>query len=465
MDTIVVSSGYPPPTLAAMNAAFHVIDIRRQDDALAYLRETTTLPLAVCVGYARLPSGAVDLTAGQMIDGIHQLDPELPVVISTAAGHPSIIVELVKHGAFGYVIEPPTPTRTPEVMAAYTQDLLHALTQAVRWRKLLLENRRLRQDLVRRGLPDQVQAISASMLDALTLARKVAPTSATVLITGASGTGKELVARTIHQQSDRPQQPFVAVNCAALPENLLASELFGHVRGAFTGADQDRPGLIREAGEGTLFLDEIGSVPPSFQVMLLRTLEQRTARAVGATTEYPVRCRFIAAGNRDLAAMVRQGRFREDFFYRLNSFHLHLPPLKERRSDLPVLVQHFLLRAAEQYRRGVNGVDPRAMAVLEQYDWPGNVRQLRNVIERAVIVCEGQRITLADIDPAIRQASAPEPGLLEGDYTAAMQRFEKRLLRQALSQAGGNLSAAARQLNMKRTTLSYRLKQLGLRAG
>jgi DNA-binding NtrC family response regulator len=460
-ETVVMSSGYLPPSMAAVRQHFEVVDIVQQRQALAYLRQCDPLPAAVCIGYVTLHPSRDDLSAETMLQEILKLDPALPVVISTGQAAPSAIVDLVKRGAFDYVIEPRVNTDA-DAVARYTQDLVHALTRAVQWRQVVRENRQLKQDLVRQSVPQSMLVRGPEMLEVMDLVNKVAPTSATVLITGESGTGKELIARAIHSLSAGRGEPFTAVNCGALTEPLLASELFGHVKGAFTGADSDRRGLVREAGAGTLLLDEIGTVSHGFQVMLLRVLENRTARPVGGTGDYPVHCRFLAAANQDLDQLVARGVFRQDLFYRLNTFHIHLPPLRQRRRDIPVLAHHFLRQAARQYARGIQSIDPAAMNLLESHDWPGNIRQLRNVVERAVIVCEGDRVGVGDLDQTLRRSANLDAPVDRLQYHEAMRSYERRLLQAAIDRADGNLSLAARNLGMKRTTLNYRIAQLEL---
>lgn len=464
-ETILMCSGYPDYTLAELRKHYEIIDIHRQREAMAMLQGGEITPAVVCIGLVAPPAGYGDLTAGTMLPEILKLDPTMPVVISTGTRATTAIVELIKRGAFDYVIEP-MDRKDPAQGLLYTQALLHAVNQAVQWRRITDENRRLKEDLTRKDMPDAIQARSRSMLEVMELVNKVAPTPATVLITGESGTGKELIAQTIHNRSNHRDKPFTAINCGALSETLLASELFGHVKGAFTGADSERSGLIRDAGEGTLLLDEIGSVSQSFQVMLLRVLEQRVARPVGSNREYPVRCRFIAAANQNLGEMVEQGQFRQDFYYRLNSFHIHLPPLRERKRDVPILAHHFLRQVAEQFGRKISRIDHAAMSLLESYDWPGNIRQLRNAIERAAIVCETDHITVADLDRQIRGGGSrvAESQHADESYHDAMHRHERQIILGAMQRAGGNLSEAARQLDMKRTTLAYRVRQLGLRA-
>ncbi|HEX7008942.1 MAG TPA: sigma-54 dependent transcriptional regulator [Phycisphaeraceae bacterium] len=474
--TILVSSGYQPSTLAALRKHWSVVDIADPEEALAYLRQCGELPMAVAIGYALLPTKLVDdaksssaaealgntMPAHVMLGHLLSLDPDLPVIISTKQRHPAAVVDLIKRGAFGYVAEPPDKA-DPDSWERYTQEFILVLRNAVQWRQTLLENRRLKQEIADpTGVRTPLLARSPAMLRVMEWIQKVAPTPATVLITGESGTGKELAARAIHDLSPQRDQPFLAINCGALSDSLLTSELFGHVKGAFTGAEQDQPGLIRQAGEGTLLLDELGAVSPAFQVMLLRVLEQRVARPVGGQREYPVRCRFLAAANRDLAQLARQGRFREDLLYRLNVFHIHLPPLRDRREDIPILAHHFLAQLTAAYAKPITGFDPAAMEQLERHPWPGNVRQLRNTIERAVILCEGPHIQPRDLAAVTAEADDPDLAADADDYHAQMRRFETRLLRQALARCEGNLSRTARLLRMKRTTLHYRVKQLGL---
>ena len=459
MDGVLMSSGYPASVVAEVQRRWHVTQIISQHEAMAYLRSCQQMPAAIVIGYASLEGAAHELHAGDMLTEIHKLDPTVPVVISTAEGTTSVIVDLVKRGAFDYVIEPPDHNDA-EAVEPYCQNLILALTRAVQWRNLVMENRQLKRQRIRQGLPESIQVRSPQMLEVMDMVRKLAPTNATVLVTGESGTGKELIARAIHDLSPNRDQPFTAINCGALSQTLLTSELFGHVKGAFTGADNDNRGLIRQAGTGTLFLDEISTVSPEFQVMLLRVLDQRRARAVGSGDEYPVACRFIAAANRDLETMVRQDEFREDLFYRLNLLHLNLPPLRDRHGEIPVLAYYFLRELAGEYNKRIEGIEPAAMDLLESYHWPGNVRQLRNAIERAVILGEGERVGVGDLNDQLRNAGEPPPhsGM---SYRQAMHRFERRLLQTTLDSVQGNISKAARILNMKRTTLNYRVKQLG----
>lgn len=462
-DTILMSSGFLPETLEAIRKRWDVKDIPVQRDALEALRHMKTLPVAVCIGHVANKefNGENDLDAWQMLRGVKSLAPGLPVVISTSANSPKLIVDLVKSGAFDYVLEPHDKSDSQDI-ARYTEDLQFALSRAVEWRRVTMENQDLRQGLLCDDLPIPIRGISRSLTQVMELVKKVAPTSATVLITGESGTGKELVAHAIHALSNRSDKPFTALNCGSFSENLISSELLGHVKGAFTGAVTARPGLIRETGEGTLFLDEIATIQQTFQVVLLRVLEQHTARSVGAGEEYPVKCRFVAAANRSLEQMVDEGSFREDLFYRLNMFNIHIPPLRDRREDIPVLTNFFLRKASQEYGKEVTGITPEALRWLESEPWPGNVRQLRNAVERAVILSDEPLLNQRNFDADPQSVSLP-PGRREiRDYTTAMAEFERKVIAEALTASKGNTSEAARRLSIKRPRLCYRIKMLGL---
>jgi two-component system response regulator PilR (NtrC family) len=300
----------------------------------------------------------------------------------------------------------------------------------------------------------------------LELVRQVAPTPTNLLITGESGTGKELVARAAHTLSDRKDRPFVTVNCGAIPENLMESELFGHVKGAFTGATASKPGLFEVADGGTLFLDEIGELDLALQVKLLRAIQQRTFKRVGGTSEIRVDVRIVCATNRNLAEDVREGRFREDLFYRLNVIEIPIPALRERREDIPELVSFFVGRFASELGRPVEGVDPEAMELLERYEYPGNVRELENVVERAVALVRSERIGVECLPRALHEPAArdriaelPEEG---GDLERLLADYERQLLEQALARCGGVKKHAAALLGITFRSLRYRLEKLGL---
>jgi len=469
MRTILLSSGYAKGTLDALGKNWKVLDILQHSDALEYLKNCSRLPDAVVIGFVpsvhakNTPQPEDDysseIPAPTMLQEVLSLDPDLPIIISACESHPRAIVELVKQGAFGYVVEP-ADKNDADAMEQYNQELEMALGRAVKWRETILENRQLKQTLDRQPAAPTLIACSAAMSRVKKMVTKVAATPVTVLVTGDSGTGKELIAKRIHNESNRADKDFVAVNCGALSETLLTSELFGHVKGAFTGADSHNIGLIRQAGEGTLLLDEIGATSPSFQIMLLRVLEERIARPVGSQGEYPVRCRFIAAANRNLEQLIKANKFREDLFYRLNVFHIELPPLRRRPEDIPLLANHFLSRITREHSRSISGFEPAAMGLLEKYPWPGNIRELRNVIERAVVLCETSRIAPIDFVGYLKSRNTAMPLRLDQSYQDAMQKFEARLIRSALDSSKGNLAQAARLLQMKRTTLTYRIKRL-----
>ncbi|MCK5804986.1 MAG: sigma-54-dependent Fis family transcriptional regulator [Lentisphaeria bacterium] len=460
METILMTSGFRPEALAAARRQWQVVDIDCQRDGLAHLRRMEQLPHALCIG--RTMDIGDDLDAWEMLEAVRAEAPGIPVVISTQQTSPKVIVDLMKKGAFDYVVE--APSDDLETIARYAEDLAFSLQRAVAWRQVVMENRQLRDDLAGQSGQSELIGDSPPMQRIAELLDKVAPTDATVLITGESGTGKELAARRVHERSPRRNDPFVALNCGAFSETLIASELFGHVKGAFTGADMDRPGVIREAAGGTIFLDEIATLPLNFQVMLLRVLEERRARPVGGTGDYEVNCRFVAAANQNLQRLLEERRFREDLFYRLNVFAVRMPALRDRREDIPLLADHFLRQASTRYGRDVKSLSTTAMALLEAAEWKGNVRELRNAIERAVILSEKGTLDAHLFEPQMRIGSGERHTYTPdtADYLACMRKFECQLLSQTLEETGGNRSEAARRLGVNRQRLNYRLRLLGL---
>ena len=330
-------------------------------------------------------------------------------------------------------------------------------------RERLLERRERELDLLRERVNRHAAAKhfvagSRAMQDVLELAARVAPLDTTVLVYGESGTGKEFIVRLIHEQSPRAAAPFVSINCAALTETLLESELFGHVRGAFTGAVRDKAGLFEVAGSGTIFLDEIGEVAPTVQAKLLRALQEREIRRVGAERSIKVNARVVAATNRDLRAAVDAGTFREDLFFRLGAFIITVPPLRDRREDIPPLVHNFLVRAAGRMKKDVRSVSADAMSGLMNYRWPGNVRELEHAVERAVILANGATIRRRDLPPEVTQ----KPRARAGDDTLDLQAQERVSIERALERFGGNRKKAAEALNISTVTLWRRMKQYGL---
>ena len=390
-----------------------------------------------------------------------RLQPELTFIVMSAYGSHDTAVEAMKAGAYDYIGKPFKP-----------DDVVLVLRKAEERQRLSRENRRLRAELAQEYRFENIVGTSEALRDVLRQVRKVAPLKTTVLLTGESGTGKELVARALHELSPRAAAPFVAVNCGAIPAELIESELFGHVRGAFTDASRDKKGLVAEADGGTLFLDEIGELPAALQVKLLRFLQEEEVRRVGDTRSEKVDVRIVAATARDLARAVQEGEFREDLFYRLNVIGIRLPPLRERPDDVPPLVAHFLAKH-RPLRRGapISGVAPEAMEALVAHRWPGNVRELEHVLERAVVLAEGDEIREEDLPDELR-ASARAPGTtpgalppgLGGDLSIkrATRELEAYLIRQALERTGGNRTRAAELLELSYRALLYKIKEYGI---
>lgn len=387
-----------------------------------------------------------------------EAQPGLTFIVMSAYGTHEAAIEAMKAGAYDYVSKPFRP-----------DEVVLVLRKAEERERLARENRRLRTELAEGYGAENIVGTSEAMQEVLRQVRKVAPLKATVLLTGESGTGKELAARAVHELSPRASLPFVAVNCGAIPAELMESELFGHVRGAFTDAFHDKKGLLAEADGGTLFLDEIGELPSRLQVKLLRFLQDEEVRRVGDTRAEKVDVRVVAATARDLQRAVREGQFREDLFYRLNVVAIRLPPLRERREDIASLVQHFLAK----YRRlrpdaPLSGVTAQALEALETYRWPGNVRELEHVVERAVVLAEGSELGEDDLPEELRSAPRPTPAvaLPEGTLSVkhAIRAVEEQLIRQALEQTGGNRTRAAELLDISYRALLYKIKEYGIAA-
>ncbi|MBI5511329.1 MAG: sigma-54-dependent Fis family transcriptional regulator [Deltaproteobacteria bacterium] len=401
----------------------------------------------------KLPDGS----GMEVLAWLKEHEPDVQVIMMTAFATTETAVGAMRIGAYDYQLKPFKVEET----RALTQKALEKLT-------LLRENRALRAQLKGDHNLAHIVGKSTGMAELMALLAKVAPTPASVLIEGESGTGKELVARAIHAASPRHAGPFVAVNCGAIPETLLESELFGHAAGAFTGANRSRPGLFETATAGTLLFDEIGELPLSMQVKLLRVLQERKVRRVGEEHERPVDVRVLAATNHDLQARVQAGRFREDLFYRLNVVRLRLPPLRERQDDIPTLARAFVLKYAESMGKEVRDVAPETVRALCGYRFPGNVRELQNLMERAVILAGGDAIQLADLPEEVRGtaplAAAADVTIPEGgiDFEATVQGLERRLLKTALTRAGGVKTRAAELLGLSLRSLRYRLQKLGL---
>ena len=387
--------------------------------------------------------------------------PDIPVIIITGYSTIQSAVEAVKMGAFDYVAKPFTP-----------DEIEAAVEKALRQRRLLRDYRELREALSDRYRLSRLIGESAAMRRVLSLVEQVAGTDSTVLLTGESGTGKELVARAIHFSSPRKEARFVAADCGAIAPSLVASELFGHVRGAFTGATSDRNGLIRAANGGTLFLDEISNLPLDLQSTLLRVIEAGEVRPVGASLPTQVDVRYIAASNRDLRAWVHEKKFREDLFYRLNVFPVHVPPLRDRREDIPALARHFLALFSARIHKQVSDFTPEALQTLIEYEWPGNVRELSNVVERLVILCREGRVGRAHVRESLPVAGLAVPvpqtatELTERKKELREQaagEVEKAFLLDALGRSGYNVTKAAAQTGMQRSNFQALLKKHRLR--
>lgn len=398
----------------------------------------------------------------EMLRRAHEIDPQMPVVMLTAYATLESAVAAVKGGAFDYLSKP------------FSMDQLRVTAErALGRRRLELENFNLREQLRGTYGFENIIGRSQTLQAVLELVRKAARSDANILVLGESGTGKELIARATHANSPRSAEPFVPVDCASLPENLLESELFGHEKGAFTGAAAAKPGLMETAHRGTLFLDEIGELPVGLQVKLLRALQERQIRRVGGTKQIDVDIRVVSATNRDLRAAVAEGKFREDLFYRINVIDIALPPLRERQGDIELLATSFLRKYAGSGERSLKGFEPEAMAALETYAWPGNVRELQNVVERACALAEGEMITLADLPPHVRtlapRGEAPPPAEVTTRLTLKeakerwISQLEAAYVTELLKREGGNVSQAARKAGVDRKTLHRLLNKHSIR--
>ena len=443
-------------------------EVHAVEDGQEALRALSEHHIDLVISDLRMPR----VDGMQLLKHVVEHHPDVPVIMITAHGTVDTAVEALKLGAYDFVTKPFDKTEFRNVVA-----------KASRTRELA--QKEVAPDA---STPGRYRLIgqSQAMVDVYNVIEKVADTPSTVLITGESGTGKELIARALHENSSRSDKPFIRVNCAAIPRDLIESELFGYEKGAFTGAVTSKPGRFELAHGGTLFLDEIGEIPVNMQVKLLRALQEQEFERVGGIKTIQVDVRLIAATNRDLARDIADGRFREDLYYRLNVVHLHLPPLREREEDVPLLVEHFIRTFNERLKKHVQGVTAEAMDKLLDYPWRGNIRELENVVERCLLFCEDEQIGVGDLPPEVRRgsepphrASAPPPatepeanddapeeadgaGLKEAVREATM-RLERELIERALRQTGGNVTHTARLLKISRKSLQTKMKELGLR--
>jgi len=382
-----------------------------------------------------------------------KIDPEVICVVMTAYGTVETAVDAMKSGAYDFLIK---PVKLDQVEAV--------LKNAIEGKKRQSEVKKseTQEKKKSKGKPVKVFGNSKRMKDVLQLVEQIAPARSTVLLTGESGTGKEVISNLIHEKSDRSNGPFIAVHCAALNANLLESELFGHEKGAFTGATAKKQGRFEAANTGTLFLDEIGEIDPSTQVKLLRVLETRSFERVGGTESIDTDVRVIAATNRDLRKMVDEGTFREDLYYRLDVLNITLPPLRDRKDDIPVLLEHFLTSCAEDNGKQINGFSPEAIEKLKTYNWKGNVRELRNVVEKMTVLSRSEILDVNDIPLYILDAKPLIDVPTEKDETLNLSDNEKQLIIRALAETNNNKTAAAKKLGMSRRTLHRRISELGL---
>ena len=387
----------------------------------------------------------------ELLQAVHAINPETPVILISAFGTVETAVAALKQGALDYLTKP-----------VNLDELLHRIQQVRDRYRIINENRELREALRERYRIEGIIGESGQMLEVLSLVRRVAPSEATVLIRGESGTGKELIAQAIHFASPRARGPLVKVNCAALPEALLESELFGHEKGAFTGAIASRQGRFELANGGTIFLDEIGDLPLHLQAKLLRVLQEREYEKVGSSRSVKVNVRILAASHRPLEALIKSGLLREDLYYRLNVVTIFIPPLRERRSDLSLLIDHFLQRFAEKNGKTIRGLTHEARDVLLRYDYPGNVRELENLIERAVVLTRDDIVGSGDL-PLTVQDSEAEDEKQGTNLTVAVEALERRMIRDALARSDSVQTHAAELLGISERALRYKLIKYGFR--
>jgi two-component system, NtrC family, response regulator AtoC len=435
-------------TLILRDAGYQVLEAASGSEGLRMLREVRP-DMVLCD--IRMPGmGGLEFLAEATAGGTDAL-----ILMMTAYGGIETAIEAMKAGAYDYL---PKPFGADEVLLT--------IKKAEEREQLRREVGRLREEVRSDRRFGDIVARSPAMIRALELATRVAPHPSPVLITGASGTGKELVARLVHRESTRGKGPFVAVNCGAIPENLLESEFFGYVKGAFSGADRDREGLFEAADGGTLLLDEVGELPATLQVKLLRALQEGEIRRLGGTGTRSVDVRVVSATNRDLEEAIREGEFREDLFYRLAVVSIDLPPLRHRPEEIPLLLQHFIERGRERLGIEVDGIDADALELLTEYPWPGNIRELENVVERALILADGPRLTVEHLpaqirtpDPTRRQLVLPDDDLSVKRHSAELERI---LIQRALERTGGHRANAAEALELSERALRYKIKEYGL---
>lgn len=435
LEMILASEGYLVSTAEHGEAALARVD---------------ELPIDVVLCDVRMPG----LDGFELLPQIARKLPGVPIVMMSAYGTADLAIEAMKLGAYDYVAKPFQPS-----------EVLLTLRKARERERLRRDNKQLKRDVTRAVGDRPIIAASSVMIELLEMVERTAAFKTTALLVGESGTGKEVMARAIHSQSPRRNEPFVAVNCGAIPEHLLESELFGHAKGAFTGASRARRGLFSEADGGTFFLDEVAELPLSLQVKLLRVLQEEEVRPVGDNKSVAIDVRVIAATSRNLEAAIAEGTFRKDLFYRLNVMQLAIPPLRDRREDISLLCDHFLAHFRESLGKPVRSIADDALERLINYSWPGNVRELQNVIERSVILTDGDRIGLSHLPTNIVEAAAGGSASESKGFgmRRARRRFEIDLIRRALRETDGNRTHAAKLLEISHRALLYKLKDYGIK--
>jgi two-component system response regulator PilR (NtrC family) len=388
----------------------------------------------------------------ELLEKIKTLDFQTSVIIITAFGSLDTAISALRNGASDYILKP-----------VEFDELLIKAKRLFEVRDLLIENKVLRDEIHRKYDFENIIGKSHSIKKVYDMIEAVAETDSTVLISGNSGTGKELVARALHYKSHRKNKPFVAVNCGAISENLIESELFGHKKGAFTGAISDKDGYMKAANGGTLFLDEISEMPPQLQVKLLRAIQEREYTPVGTTVSLPINTRFIATTNRNLEEEVKTGRFREDLFYRINVVDIHLPSLKEREEDIPLLADHFLNKYRKELNKNIKGIDNEAMRAILNHEWKGEVRELENIIERAAIFCKGDFITIQELPATFKPKSDEFEFSFNGSLDESVRKFERDFILRALENNENNKEKTADTLKVGLSTLYRKLKELDIK--
>jgi DNA-binding NtrC family response regulator len=411
------------------------------EDAASALKKLQENPWDIILLDIKMPG----MDGIELQSRIKQIDKDIVTIIITAYAAVDTAIQALKDGAFDYVTKPVDP-----------DDLSRLIRNAIEKRRLVTENIQLRQQIEDLSLPDEVVGESPIMKRVMEMVNTVAKTDSTVMILGESGTGKELIARAIHSRSSRRYFPIITINCGAYPEGLLESELFGHEKGAFTGAMYRRKGKLEMADKGTLFLDEIGNISEKMQMDLLRVIETKNFTRLGGDKAIDVDFRVISATNKDLEKAIKEGSFREDLYYRLNVFSILLPPLRERRTDIPLIAKYFLSKYAQSMNKNVVNFSPQAMEMFVGYDWPGNIREVRNVVERAMVVAQGSQIQVEDISFPFPSPAAPSGG-------ASLEEVERDQILKILNQTKGNIAQAAEILKISRLTIYNKIEKYHLK--